>query len=145
MSNPLLQPTTANALPLFSQIKAEHAQPAMEQLLANNRQRINQLLSAINSGETPVSWNALVTPMEAWDDELSQAWSPVSHMNSVVNSDTLRDAYNACLPLLSAYSTEMGQNQDLYSAYKKLADSEEFTTLNTEQKTAIEHALRDFR
>ena len=144
-ANPLLQPTTANALPLFSRIKAEHAHPAMEQLLNNNRQRISQLLSEINSGQTPVSWQALVTPMEAWDDELSQAWSPVSHMNSVVNSDELRDAYNACLPLLSAYSTEMGQNQDLYKAYKKLADSEEFKTLNTEQKTSIEHALRDFR
>ena len=143
--NPLLQPTAANALPPFSQVKAEHAQPAMEQLLTNNRQRINALLAAINSGETPVSWDALVTPMEAWDDELSQAWSPISHMNSVVNSDELRDAYNACLPLLSAYSTEMGQNQDLYKAYKKLADSEEFATLSTEQKTAIEHALRDFR
>ena len=143
--NPLLQPTTANALPLFSRIKAEHAQPAMEQLLNNNRERINQLLKDINSGTTPVSWQALVTPMEAWDDELSQAWSPISHMNSVVNSDELRDAYNACLPLLSAYSTEMGQNQDLYKAYKKLADSNEFDTLNTEQKTAIEHALRDFR
>jgi len=144
-ANPLLQPTTANALPLFSRIKAEHAHPAMEQLLNNNRQRTSQLLSEINSGQTPVSWQALVTPMEAWDDELSQAWSPVSHMNSVVNSDELRDAYNACLPLLSAYSTEMGQNQDLYKAYKKLADSEEFKTLNTEQKTSIEHALRDFR
>lgn len=145
MSNPLLQPVSANSLPLFSQIKAEHAQPAMEQLLASNRERINTLLAAINSGETPVSWEALVTPMEAWDDELSQAWSPVSHMNSVVNSDELRDAYNACLPLLSAYSTEMGQNQDLYKAYKKLADSDEFANLSTEQKTAIEHALRDFR
>jgi oligopeptidase A len=143
--NPLLQPITANALPLFSRIKAEHAQPAMEQLLNNNRQRIKQLLSDINSGKTPVSWQALVTPMEAWDDELSQAWSPVSHMNSVVSSDERRDAYNACLPLLSAYSTEMGQNQDLYSAYKKLAESAEFNTLNTEQKTSIEHALRDFR
>jgi oligopeptidase A len=143
--NPLLQATTANALPLFSRIKPEHAFPAMEHLLNNNRQRINQLLKDINSGTTPVSWQALVTPMEAWDDELSQAWSPVSHMNSVVSSDERRDAYNACLPLLSAYSTEMGQNQDLYKAYKKLADSEEFKTLNTEQKTSIEHALRDFR
>jgi oligopeptidase A len=145
MSNPLLQPTATNALPLFSQIKAEHAQPAIEQLLASNRQRIHQLLASINSGDTPVSWGALVAPMEAWDDELSQAWSPVSHMNSVVNSDELRDAYNACLPLLSAYSTEMGQNQDLYKAYKKLADSDEYAGLSTEQKTAIDHALRDFR
>jgi oligopeptidase A len=143
--NPLLQATTVNALPSFSRIKPEHALPAMEHLLNNNRQRINQLLKDINSGTTPVSWQALVTPMEAWDDELSQAWSPVSHMNSVVSSDERRDAYNACLPLLSAYSTEMGQNQDLYKAYKKLAASEEFKTLNTEQKTSIEHALRDFR
>lgn len=144
-SNPLLQPTIHNTLPAFSTIKAEHALPAIENLLNSNKQRIENLLNSINSGKTEVSWDSLITPMEAWDDELSQAWSPISHMNSVVNSDELRDAYNACLPLLSAYSTEMGQNQNLYKAYKKLAESDEFTTLSTEQKTSIEHALRDFR
>ena len=82
--------------------------------------------------------------MQQWDDELNQAWSPVGHLNGVLNSDELRDAYNACLPLLSAYSTEMGQNKDLCNAWKKLRDSAEYPTLSKAQQKAIDNALRDF-
>lgn len=141
MSNPLTQ---SHLLPPFSAIKPEHVQPAIEGLLNQNRERVQTLLATLNQQET-VSWQELVTPMEAWDDELSQAWSPVSHMNSVVNSDELRDAYNACLPLLSAYGTEMGQNQQLFQAYQKIQQGPEFASLTLEQQTSIEHALRDFR
>lgn len=143
--NPLLQPEPINSLPLFSKIKAEDVQPALAHLINRNKERTNELLKAIKASEVPVSWETMVAPMEEWDDEISRMWSPIGHMNMVMNSDELRDAYNACLPLLSAYSTEMGQNQDLYKAYKKLAESDEFQNLSIEQKTSIEHELRAFR
>ncbi|MDH5396230.1 MAG: M3 family metallopeptidase, partial [Gammaproteobacteria bacterium] len=60
------------------------------------------------------------------------------------NSDELRDAYNNCLPLLSEYSTEMGQNVELYEAYQSIKDSAEFVKLDSAQKKIIENALRDF-
>lgn len=138
MLNPLLQPVE---LPLFSAIKPEHIQPAIEQLLTKNRQQIKRLLANV---EMP-DWNSLIEPIEALDDCLNQAWSPVSHMNSVVNSDELREAYNACLPLLSEYGTEMGQNPKLYQAYQAIADSENFSQLSQAQQKSIENALRDFR
>lgn len=142
MTNPLLE---EHLLPPFSSIKTEQVVPAIEQRLDANRERINTLLGDLkNSGKAP-TWNTLVAPIEQWDDELSKAWSPVGHLNGVLNSDELRDAYNACLPLLSQYSTEMGQNRDLFDAYKALRNSDEFATLSTAQQTAIEHALRDFR
>ena len=78
------------------------------------------------------------------EDELAQAWSPVSHLNSVRNSDDLREAYNACLPLLSEYSTWMGQHTALCDAYQQIADSADFGTETAQRKT-IENALRDFR
>ncbi|MCH2041857.1 MAG: oligopeptidase A [Saccharospirillaceae bacterium] len=140
MSNPLLE---EHLLPPFSSIQADQVVPAMEQRLNQNRERINQLLTELK-GTTP-SWNSLVAPIEQWDDELSKAWSPVGHLNGVLNTDELRDAYNACLPLLSQYSTEMGQNRDLFDAYQALRNSDEFATLSTAQQTTIEHALRDFR
>jgi oligopeptidase A len=65
----------------------------------------------------------LIEPLENAEDKLNKAWSPVSHMNAVVNTDELRLAYNACLPKLSDYSTEMGQNEQLFNAYKVIADS----------------------
>jgi len=142
MSNPLLE---SHRLPPFSSIQPEHVKPAIESLLERNRERIASLLAALKaSGDTP-TWASLVAPLEQWDDELSQAWSPVGHLNGVLNTDELREAYNACLPLLSQYSTELGQNIDLCNAYKALQASDEFDALSQQQKTTIEHALRDFR
>ncbi|MEE7628225.1 oligopeptidase A [Methylobacter sp. Wu8] len=138
MNNPLLANTP---LPLFSQIKPEHVAPAIDQLLAEARSSVEQHLQATQH----YTWKNLVEPLENVDDRLNKAWSPVSHMNSVVNSDELRDAYNACLPKLSAYSTEMGQNEALFKAYRFIADSEEFATLDTAQQKIIRNALRDFK
>jgi len=138
MNNPLLANST---LPMFSQIKPEHIVPAIDQLLAEARSSVEQHLQATQH----YTWKNLIEPLEDVDDKLSKAWSPISHMNSVVNSDELRDAYNACLPKLSAYSTEMGQNEALFKAYRFIADSDEFATLDTAQQKIIRNALRDFK
>jgi len=138
MNNPLLANAT---LPMFSQIKPEHIVPAIDQLLAEARSSVEQHLQATQQ----YTWKNLIEPLEDIDDKLNKAWSPVSHMNSVVNSDELRDAYNACLPKLSAYSTEMGQNEALFKAYRFIAGSNEFATLDTAQQKIIHNALRDFK
>ncbi|MDN3608733.1 oligopeptidase A [Vibrio ostreicida] len=137
MSNPLLSFTD---LPLFSQIKPEHVKPAIEQAITDCRARIEQVLK---DNDQP-SWEAIVAPIEEADDRLSRIWSPVSHMNSVVNSDELRDAYESCLPLLSEYGTWVGQHKGLFEAYKALKASEEFETLTQPQRKTITDALRDF-
>ncbi|TAN68935.1 MAG: oligopeptidase A [Methylobacter sp.] len=138
MNNPLLANST---LPLFSQIKPEHVVPAIDQLLAEARSSVEQHLAATQH----YTWKNLIEPLEDADDKLNKAWSPVSHINSVLNSDELRDAYNACLPKLSAYSTEMGQNEALFKAYRFIAESDEFATLDTAQQKIIHNALRDFK
>src|SRR5690606_5761015 len=91
------------------------------------------------------TWDNLIAPLEAGSDRLSKAWSPVGHMNSVVNTDSLRAAYNACLPKLSEFSTEVGQNEQLYQAYQQIRDSVEYTALDQAQRKTIDDALRDFR
>ncbi|MBT8117175.1 MAG: oligopeptidase A [Gammaproteobacteria bacterium] len=138
MTNPLLNMT---GLPQFSAINPEHVKPAVELLLAEGRQQVVDLLAA----NTTYTWSSLVGPMEAMDDRISRAWSPVSHMNSVVNTDELRDAYNTCLPLLSEFGTELGQHEGLYRAYRQIADGEEYARLDSAQKKVIDNALRDFR
>ncbi|WP_221793425.1 oligopeptidase A [Oceanobacter mangrovi] len=141
MPNPLLE---AQVLPAFSAIKPEHVKPAVETLLNRNRERLTKLLADLQaSGATP-SWENLAAPIEQWDDELSNAWSPVGHLNSVLNSDELRDAYNACLPLLSEYWTEIGQNTELCEAYKALKAAPEFASLSTAQQKTIDNELRSF-
>ena len=136
MSNPLLK--TAS-LPAFSSIQPEHIEPALDQLLASNRQRVDDLLKA---EQTP--GKSFLASIEQWDDELEQLWSPISHLHGVKNSDALRDAYNACLPKLTEYGTEMGQNTQLYQAYKQLADSDVYGQLNEAEQKSVDNALRDF-
>lgn len=137
MSNPLL---SGAKLPLFSQIKPEHIQVAVEHAIAQCRAKIDEVLQ--NQG--PFTWDNLVAPLEQVDDELSQIWSPVSHMNSVTSTDEWRAAHDACLPLLSEYGTYVGQHQGLYQAYKALRASNEFAQLSQAQQMVIEHSLRDF-
>jgi oligopeptidase A len=137
MSNPLLE---LDGLPPFSHIKPEHVKPAIDQLLAESRRLAEQLLQQ-NSCYT---WNNLVEPLDTMDDRINRAWSPVGHMNAVVNSDALREVYNECLPLLSEYGTEMGQHEGLYRAFRQIADGDEYARLDTAQKKVIDNALRDF-
>ncbi|WP_301098917.1 oligopeptidase A [Otariodibacter sp.] len=136
MSNPLL---TTTGLPQFSAIKPEHIQPAISQLIEECRQTI-EIVSKI---EQP-TWENFYQPQAIAGDKLSRAWSPVGHLNAVKNSPELREAYQACLPLLSEYSTWIGQHQGLYQGYVKLKNSPEFKTYSIAQKKAIENSLRDF-
>ena len=138
MSNPLLG---LNGLPPFSAIRPEHVRPGIDQLLTEGRQLVEDLLEKHNV----YTWENLVAPLEAMDDRISRAWSPVSHMNSVVNTDELRAVYNECLPLLSEYGTELGQHEGLYRAYRQIMDGDEYQRLDTAQKKVIDNALRDFR
>jgi len=138
MPNPLL---ALDGLPPFSAIRPEHVEPAIDTLLTENRRTVEALLA---QAQAP-SWDSLVEPLEAMDDQLNRAWSPVSHMNSVVNSAALRAAYNACLPRLSEYATEMGQNAGLFQAFSQIASGEDYAHLDTAQKKSIDNALRDFR
>ncbi|MEZ8789199.1 oligopeptidase A [Vibrio splendidus] len=137
MSNPLL---TFTDLPPFSQIKPEHVKPAVEQVIEECRNKIEQVLE----GNTSPSWDNLVAPIDEVDDRLGRIWSPVSHMNSVMNSDELRDAYESCLPVLSEYGTWVGQHKGLFEAYKAIKASEAFSALNQAQQKTITDALRDF-
>ena len=134
-ANPLL---TMHGLPPFSQIRPEHVEPAIDFLLADNRQRIEGLLDGL---QTP-TWDRLVAPIEEWEDRLSRVWSPVGHLNAVMNNEALRSAYNACLPKLSDYATEMGQNERLFRAYKAVTESG--VGLDEDQRKVLDNALRDF-
>ncbi|HEB99024.1 MAG TPA: oligopeptidase A [Thiotrichales bacterium] len=138
MSNPLLN---LEGLPPFSRIEPEHVEPAIDALLGECRQTVERLLE--DGG--PYTWDNLIQPIEDVEDRLNRAWSPVSHMNSVVNTEPLRAAYNACLPKLSEYATDMGQNEALYQAVKAIAERDDFAELDQAQRKVIENELRDFK
>jgi oligopeptidase A len=136
MDNPLLQDST---LPSFQAIRPEHVEPAVRQVLEDNRGTLARLLDSGASG-----WAGIVAPIERMQHRLARTWSPVGHLNGVVNGDDLRAAYNACLPLLTAYHTELAQDERLCAAYQHVRDTE-YEQLQPAQRQLIDNALRDFR
>ncbi|HEH9401294.1 TPA: oligopeptidase A [Aeromonas sobria] len=138
MNNPLL---TMDALPPFSQIQPEQVQAAVVQAIADCKQKISDVL-AQNETHT---WDSLIAPLEEVNDRLARIWSPVSHLNSVLNSEALRAAHDACLPLLSEFQTYVGQHEGLYQAYLGLSQSDDFPLLSGAQRKEILNTLRDFR
>ncbi|SET34536.1 oligopeptidase A [Thorsellia anophelis] len=136
-SNPLLKNTT---LPLFSEIQVEHIVPAVEHFIQLCRDNVE----AVVNQKTPYTWESVCDALAKCDDQFSRAWSPISHLNSVKNSPELREAYEACLPLLSEYGTWVGQHEGLFKAYVAIKERADFNDLPIAKQTAINNALRDF-
>ena len=138
MQNPLLH---FAGLPLFNQIKPEHVTPAISQLLDESR----TLIKKLEADTTMPSWDNFVRPMDDAEERLSRAWAQVSHMNSVVNTPELREAYNANLSQLTSFFADVGQNEALYARYKQLRAQPDFAKLSGAQQKIVENKLRDFR
>ncbi|GBF31062.1 oligopeptidase A [bacterium MnTg04] len=126
-----------SGLPVFSSLKAEKVVPAVREMLADAREKLKTIRQA------EPGWETTVLPMEILNHQISRAWSPVSHVNSVVNTPELRQAYNQCLPLLSDFFTGLGQDQLLYRAYCKTEQDDE--DLSAEQRQVLRLAIQDFR
>jgi oligopeptidase A len=127
------------SLPQFSAIQTHTIVDTISEAIALCKRTVEEVVS-----QSDYSYDTVVTPLENVDDQLSQLWSPVSHMNSVLSSDDLREAHDACLPLLSEYGTWVGQHQGLYQAYKTIKDSPHFKQLDVAKRKLIDNTLRDF-
>jgi len=136
MSNPLL---ADSGLPDYASIRAEHVEPALRAQLAQNRARLAALLAA-----PAPTFASLCEPFEELQHRLNRVFAPVSHLNAVANTAELRAAYNACLPLLAEYQTEVGQNAALATAYETIR-AREGERLDLAQRRVLEYALREFR
>src|SRR5438105_1110183 len=134
--NPLLD---FSGLPRFAELKPEHVAPAIDELLAQGRDAVAAAL------EAPATWDAFIAPLEDANERIGRAWSQVAHLHAVLDSPPLREAYNANLPKITKYWTELGQNERLFEKYKQLAASPDFRHLSRPRRKIVENALRDFR
>jgi oligopeptidase A len=137
MTTPAIE--MVDGLPIFSSITPESVKPAIEKAIEKCKREIDDVVASKD-----FSYENVVQRLEESDDRLSKMFSPVSHMNSVVSSDALREAHDSVLPLLSEYGTWVGQHEGLYNAYVALQSSDEFSGLSVEQQKVIENAIRDF-
>ena len=136
--NPLLD---FSGLPRFAEITPQQVAPAVDELLRENRSLISELLA----DSTPVTWSQFVQPLEDANERLSRAWGQVTHLNAVMNCPELREAYNANLPKITQYHSELAQNQGLFEKFKALKAGSGFALLSRAQQKIVENELRDFR
>jgi oligopeptidase A len=137
-SNPLLD---FSGLPRFADFKCEYVTPAVDALIAENRAMTERMVAP----DVPATWDDFIEPLEDANERLGRAWGQVGHLNAVMNSPELREVYNANLPKITQYYTEVSQHQGLYEKYKALRHSAGFEKLTPAQKRIIENELRDFR
>ncbi len=138
MSNPLLH---FSGLPKFNEVKPEHVSPAIDSLIAEGRALIEALATA---SETP-TWENFALKLEDHSEKLGRAWSQIGHMNAVVNSPELREAYNENLAKLTDYGSDISQDARLYAKFKAIQSSTAYAKLTPTQQTIINHEVRDFK
>ena len=138
MSNPLLY---LAGLPKFNEIKPEHVGPALDSILADGRVLIDALATSI---EAP-TWQNFALQLENMDEKVSRAWSQVGHLNAVMNSPELREAYNDNLAKLTDFYSDLAQDERLYAKYRTIHTSAEFKNLNQAQQKIIANEVRDFK
>jgi oligopeptidase A len=136
--NPLLD---LSGLPRFDKFKPEFVTPAIDELLAANRAVLKQL----GAHDAAPTWENFVAPLYDATEKLNRAWGQVGHMNAVMNSPELREAYNENLPKVTQFYTELGQNEQLFERFKQFAASAAAAQLSQAQRAVLEHELRDFR
>lgn len=137
--NPLLSPI--DQLINYADIKAAHIVPAMDELLSKHKDFVNTL----SAKPLPQTWQNFIDPLEYESAVLWRAWNVINHLNAVVNTPELREAYNQVLPKVTEHSTWLGLNKDLYHHYKALKESPEFSQLNSSRQRILELAMRDFK
>ena len=136
--NPLLD---FSGLPRFAEFKPEFVTPAIDQLLADCRAAVARAEAA----DTPAEWDAFVAPLDDANEKLGRAWGQVSHLHSVMDSPELREVYNACLPKITIFYAEMGQNEALFAKFKALKARPDYSALSDPRKKIVDNELRDFR
>ena len=127
-----------NSLPLFTQINPASIEEELTLVIAENKQAINTLCAT-----DPVDYENILFILEQVDNKLTKLWSPISHLNSVMNTEELRSVYTKCLPLLSDYSTEMGQHKGLYTLITQLSEKDNGS--DASRSKVISNSLKNFK
>ncbi len=107
--------------------------------IEENKKKIEELLKI-----EPKTYENFVRPFELMNEKLGELFTPVAHLNSVMNSKKTQEVYQSLIPRITEYYTNIFQNAELYHAFKEIYEKEK-ERLNHEQKRVLENLLRDFK
>lgn len=111
----------------------ENFPKALETLLDRQREIIDEITHTEDT-----SYEKVLKPLQDLDEALGLFFTPLSHLNAVMNSEETQKAYETSLPLLSKFSSEMAQNAALFKKIEQIKAETE------EAKTVVKHEIRDF-
>jgi oligopeptidase A len=137
MTNPLL---AGSGLPAFDQIRPEHVEPALDDLL----KQADAALERAVGRDTPADYDALSAVLDVAGERLKFAWGAVGHLNAVADTPELRAAYNAALPKVTELFTRHAADERLYAKYKAVATAPSAARLSAPRRKALSNAMRDF-
>ncbi len=129
-------------VPQFDQITLEELKQKIESCIAEGQKFLNELTETPESAQEQL---AILEHVDTLENNMSEAWGILSHLNAVKNNAETRDVYQALLPGLSEYYTQLGQHTALYQTYQHIHDAPIFNELPAAQQSAIKLALRDFK
>ena len=133
----------------FHQLELTRLNTAITEALANGQAFLSMLDDeASTQAGTHVSSEQALNDIIAFDHvnlALDRSWGLLSHLNSVVSEEAIRELHHTLLPQLSAYSTAVGQHQPLFHRYQQIVtDKAFFEQLDPARKRAITLALQGF-
>ena len=111
----------------------------LQEKLDINRHTITTLLAIEEK-----TYANFIKPFELLDEYLDQFFTPLAHINAVQNSELSQKVYADSLPLMSEYSTEIGQNLDIFKAIESIKESE-YNQLNSEQQRVVDLNILHFK
>lgn len=129
-------------VPQFDQITLDQLKQNIEQAIQAGLQFITDL--QVTPTDTTLQL-ATLSEIDRLENNMSESWGVLSHLNAVMNNAETRDVYQSLLPSLSEYYTQLGQHTPLYQTYQAVHDSSVFNQLPDAQQSAIKLALRDFK
>lgn len=129
-------------VPQFYQIQLADLKQQIEQSIQQGLNFLNNLTKVPENIQTQL---LVLEQVDNLENNLSEVWGILSHLNAVMNNTETREVYQSLLPALSEYYTELGQHTVLYQTFQHVHDVALFDTLPVAQQSAIKLALRDFK
>ncbi len=137
-NNPLLE--IPFSIP-FDRIEASHVRPAAKALL----EQATANIEAVVALEGPRTYANTFAAMDDATEGLELAMTVVSHLESVVNSPELREAYNEVQPEVSGFYATIPLNAGLYEALKAFSETDEAKALTGAKRRFVDSTLADFK
>ena len=138
-NQPFLDPTFAVR---WTQHTPEQIAPAIEAALSGAQSAIDSIaqrdLAALTYANTFLD-------LEQATEELNYAWGKVTHLQSVDDSPALRDAHNALLPAVSAFSARIALNPALWLRLKTFAATPAAAALTGIHRRFVDETVEEFR